>query len=295
MMIEDANPAAAAPPIEPQLADYTGYLLRKAFVRIQSHGMAAMPQGRHPRELGILTTLIARGPLSQIQLSTLLDINRTIMVKVVDGLESAGYVQRERDPADRRRYALRVTDAGAAACETLRRAADAADKTAFAPLSTEQRARLNVLLKLLIPELLEELPEAITARNGFLIARCHHKTLAEAEHVLSMLDLAPRHLGLLTALAAVEPCSQQRLAGCMGVTGPAIVQGLDELERDGLLLRERNPTDRREHMLRLTTKGRDQLAKAHQALDDTQRRLVDEVGEEETRELNTLLTALAMA
>src|SRR4051812_14784797 len=109
--------------LEPALTGYTGYLLFRAFTRAEACGIAAMPAGRHPRDLAILSTLADSGPVSQARLSELLRINRTIMVKLVDGLEQAGLVRRERDPADRRRYALVLTAEGEAARAAMHRAA----------------------------------------------------------------------------------------------------------------------------------------------------------------------------
>jgi DNA-binding MarR family transcriptional regulator len=54
----------------------------------------------------------------------------------------------------------------------------------------------------------------------------------------------------------------------------------------------RNPADRREHVLRLSEKGQDYLAEALKAEDAAQRNLSRQLGEDETGELNTLLTAL---
>jgi DNA-binding MarR family transcriptional regulator len=57
-----------------------------------------------------------------------------------------------------------------------------------------------------------------------LIARAHLRLREHAGHALRSLGIEPRHFGMLTALAGAEPCSQQRLAARLGVSGPAIVQ-----------------------------------------------------------------------
>ena len=41
-------------------------------------------------------------------------VDRTTMVAIVDELEAAGFVDRQRNPEDRRAYALEATDAGRA-------------------------------------------------------------------------------------------------------------------------------------------------------------------------------------
>src|SRR5215203_239186 len=132
------------------LDDYTGYLLRLAHVQAERTAAEAFPEGPHPRLFGVLTALAEAGPLSQQRLAERLRVNRTTMVAVADELERAGYVERRRDPADRRSYALHVTDAGVAMLSE--RGADMArvDGELTAALSGKERARLNALLRQLV-------------------------------------------------------------------------------------------------------------------------------------------------
>lgn len=285
----------AASDIEPKLAGYTGYLLRRAFVRAQACGVAAMPAGRHPRDLAILAALVEQGPISQARLSELLEINRTIMVKVVDGLEETGLVRRARDPADRRRYALAPTAAGEAVLATMRQAAAGGEAELAAGLTPAEHRRLNELLSLLVPDLIAVLPDSITSSTGFLIVRAHHRLRERAGHALRTLGIEPRHFGMLTALAAAQPCSQQRLAVRMGVSGPAIVQTIDELDRASLIVRDRNPADRREHILRLTDHGQSHLAQATSTLNEIQQEIADLLTEPGAAELNALLSKIITA
>jgi DNA-binding MarR family transcriptional regulator len=287
--MNDQAPAA----VEPSLAGYTGYLLVRAFIRAQACGVAAMPVGRHPRDLAILTALVERGPVSQGRLGELLNVNRTIMVKVVDGLEEAGLVRRARDPADRRRYALAPTTDGEAALAAMQRAATRGEAELAAGLTSAEHGRLNELLSRLVPDLTGVLPDSITNRTGFLIARAHYRLREQGAQALRSLGIEPRHFGALTALAAAEPCSQQRLAERMGVSGPAIVQTIDELDSAALIVRDRNPVDRREHILRLTDEGRTRLTHARGTLDKVQQEIADLLGEPTAAELNALLGKVA--
>ena len=67
----------------------------------------------------MLSTLEAVGPCSQQQLVEALHVNRSMMVKLIDGLEARGLVERRRNPDDRRSYALYPTAAGRAALEAM--------------------------------------------------------------------------------------------------------------------------------------------------------------------------------
>jgi DNA-binding MarR family transcriptional regulator len=69
-------------------------------------------------------------------------------------------------------------------------------------------------------------------------------------------DLKPKHVGLMTALAAGRPASQQELATRLGVAPSLVVSLADHLEALGAITRVRDPDDRRRQVLTLTAHGR---------------------------------------
>ncbi|WP_329522071.1 MarR family winged helix-turn-helix transcriptional regulator [Spirillospora sp. NBC_01491] len=277
--------------IEPRLAGHTGYLVRLAFLRLNEADLAALPAGRSPRDLAILGVLADR-PLSQAALGQLLEVNRTVMISVIDGLEGAELVRRERDAADRRRYALAVTAGGRAALSSMRASVEAAETALAAPLGAGGRDRLNALLGRIVPDVTAELPEAFAGWTGHLADRAAQRLRARREESLRGLGLEPRCVRMLMTLESAQPCTQERLAAGMGVTAPTIVQAIDDYHSAGLILRDRNPADRREHVLRLSPRGDDYLAQALAAEDGAQRDLAGGLGRAGTAELNALLTAL---
>ncbi|WP_188284006.1 MarR family winged helix-turn-helix transcriptional regulator [Streptomyces sp. CBMA29] len=101
--------------------------------------------GLQARHFGALTVL-ADEASSQQRLARRLGISEQAILQIVDDLESAGRVVRERDPRDRRRYALRLTDAGRDALATARRAVEAAETDMGTRLGTDGRAELKALL-----------------------------------------------------------------------------------------------------------------------------------------------------
>src|SRR3954449_11194368 len=132
------------------LADYTGYLLRTAFLRASGIAARRFEPGTHPRDAGVLITLVSSGPVSQQELVARLNVNRTLMVKLIDSLEQRGLVTRLRNPDDRRAYALHATPAGREALlEMLPTMADAEAELAE-HLSDAETKRLKHLLKALI-------------------------------------------------------------------------------------------------------------------------------------------------
>ncbi|MFE6860338.1 MarR family winged helix-turn-helix transcriptional regulator [Nocardia sp. NPDC057668] len=100
----------------------------------------------------VLKMLAAVGPSSQQALSAELRIDRSVMVGIADDLEKSGYVRRERDPADRRAYAVTLTDPGRRALAAAEREIPGFLDETFAALTPAERTTLTDLLtKILFP------------------------------------------------------------------------------------------------------------------------------------------------
>jgi DNA-binding MarR family transcriptional regulator len=268
-----------------QLTDHTGYLLRTAFLRAAGIAADTFAPGAHPRDAGMLAMLQAVGPCSQQQLSETLHVNRTMMVKLVDGLEARGLVERRRNPDDRRSYALYPTGEGRRALTAMAPDMDRAEDALAANLSAAERARLIELLHTLVDP-----PEsAVSHRLGFLISQAHHRFHARANAILGPLGIEVRHFGALTALADGVP-SQRELADRLRVSGPVVVEMVDALEALGLVERRRDPADRRSNALVVTDSGRAVLARATGALEQSLRVLTAPIGDD--AELRGLLRKL---
>lgn len=107
---------------------------------------ALAEQGMRLRYFYVLAALESDLSLSQQDLSRLLHLDPTTMVALVDEMERAGQVERRRNPSDRRRYILRLTDEGRAALERAGRAVDAVERDFLAAVPVEDRERLRALL-----------------------------------------------------------------------------------------------------------------------------------------------------
>jgi DNA-binding MarR family transcriptional regulator len=110
------------------------------------------PLGLEPRQFGMLSRLAANEGRSQQAVGDLIGLNPTRMVFLVDELERLGFVERRRNPADRRSHALYLTDEGR---EMLRRAQDAGrqhSEQLGASLSDAERQQLASLLQRLADE-----------------------------------------------------------------------------------------------------------------------------------------------
>ncbi|MFC4121644.1 MarR family winged helix-turn-helix transcriptional regulator [Nonomuraea zeae] len=94
----------------------------------------------------VLQMLDAVGPCSQQTLSEELRIDRSVMVSVCDDLEQAGRVRRERNPRDRRSYAVTLTDSGRQRLAEAQASIPAFLDDTFRSLTPEERAQLGTLL-----------------------------------------------------------------------------------------------------------------------------------------------------
>jgi DNA-binding MarR family transcriptional regulator len=270
-----------------RLLDYTGYLLRTAFVRSSTIAAREFGAEAQPRDAGVIATLEATGPLSQQELALRLNVNRTAMVKLIDSLETRGYVERVRNPDDRRAYALHATQAGLESLTAMLPVLERAEGELTAELSAAEHARLNELLRALI----DTPPPALADRTGFLLARAHHRFHERADEVLSPLDLQIRHFGALTRLAD-GTSSQRELADRLQVSTPVVVELVDALEARGFVERRRDTTDRRLNALHVTAEGRDVLVKAAASLVARSEELTASIGPSGDEELRGLLRKL---
>lgn len=124
-----------------------GALLYTAGEWAQATGNEALaPLGLQVRQWAILTLVREHGPLSQQNAAAQVGVDRTTMVSLVDGLEDAGWLTRERNPDDRRAYALRLTPAGRSLQKRGEKALDKSADALFLRLSYEERATLRALL-----------------------------------------------------------------------------------------------------------------------------------------------------
>ncbi len=73
-------------------------------------------------------------------------IDANNMVLLLNALEAVGYIARTRDPADRRRHLVELTDAGRAALERAEIAQGAIEDEILGALSVAERATLRELL-----------------------------------------------------------------------------------------------------------------------------------------------------
>ena len=110
-------------------------------------------------------------------------------------------------------------------------------------------------------------PELATRhRSSALLDHLARLMRIRTQSALAPLGLRPRHLVALTVLRDHGSPTQQTLAAALHTDRTNLIGLLNELERDGLILRRRSSEDRRRHIVELTNKGSERLAEAESAL-----------------------------
>ncbi|CAM5652948.1 MarR family winged helix-turn-helix transcriptional regulator [Streptomyces hirsutus] len=129
------------------IAERPGYLLHKAALLLRGRGEGPGDGGRTPA--GLLRAGLAgrRAPsFCQQDLSRLLNLDPTTVVTVIDEMERNQHVERRRNPADRRRYNLILTDAGRAALAAVDSVVTEVETAFFGTLDDDEREVMRRML-----------------------------------------------------------------------------------------------------------------------------------------------------
>jgi MarR family transcriptional regulator for hemolysin len=123
------------------------------------------------------------------------------------------------------------------------------------------------------------------AHTSKLVSRAFGDTLAGAGGSIPTWLIVSRLMG-------EEWRAQQELARSIGIEGPTLTHHLDALEEAGLVVRTRDPDDRRAVRLELTDAGREKHAELLQAVIAFNRRLRAGLDEGEVQSLRDVLAKL---
>src|SRR5258708_19057128 len=110
------------------------------------------------------------------------------------------------------------------------------------------------------------IPPSLAGRSGALLTIAARTGQELAGNRLAPMGLTVRLCGILSLLGN-GPLSQQELGEQLGIDRTTVVELIDELERQGVVVRRRNAADRRSYALVLTPKGRAVQKRASKAFD----------------------------
>ena len=143
------------PPIAPtrgsglprELVASPAFLLKKAGFKAKERlGAAFEPVGLGMVHHAVLALLAEQPSETQAMIADTLGLDRSHLVGVLDELEEQRLVERRRDPDDRRRQMVTLTQAGQRSLAQLRALAADVDAALLEPLSAAERKTLAELL-----------------------------------------------------------------------------------------------------------------------------------------------------
>jgi DNA-binding MarR family transcriptional regulator len=116
--------------------------LAKQILRRGNEELLGMP----PKLMLALSYLEDRGGTPQQELADALGMDANMVVLLLNELEDQGYVERRRDPDDRRRHRVQITRKGHVALARTEPARRTIEEEILGALSAEERATLASLL-----------------------------------------------------------------------------------------------------------------------------------------------------
>jgi DNA-binding MarR family transcriptional regulator len=135
------------------------------------------------------------------------------------------------------------------------------------------------------------LPPTLERWTGALLNRAAQRVQERFESGLEPLGIRPKHYGVL-ALLENGPLTQIEIGRGLWVDRTTMVALIDDLERLGLVERERHPEDRRAYAITLTDRGREMLSQATGVVAATQEECFAALSRTEQEQLRALLAKL---
>jgi DNA-binding MarR family transcriptional regulator len=127
---------------------------------------------------------------------------------------------------------------------------------------------------------------------GLLLALLGHVAMRRLRDAHTAGHLSPRQFHLLGLLHDRGAMGQSELGQTTGTDPSILVTMLNPLEADGLICRERDPRDRRRHLVTLTPAGEQHLNRATDAQREAENALFIGLDDEQREQLRQLLLAV---
>jgi DNA-binding MarR family transcriptional regulator len=131
-------------------------------------------------------------------------------------------------------------------------------------------------------------------RLGLLLARHGQFVNTQIRKAMADTGMTPRHRQVLVELSERGPTSQQALLETLAVDPSVLVGILNDLERQGLAERRRDPSDRRRHIVEMSGQGCDVLRRIEDAVSHAEGQLFADLDDSERDLLHTLLNRVRL-
>jgi DNA-binding MarR family transcriptional regulator len=127
---------------------------------------------------------------------------------------------------------------------------------------------------------------------GLLLALLGHEAMRRLRAAHAAHHLKPRQFQILGLLHDHRGLAQRDLVQTMGIDPSILVTLLNPLEADGLVTRQRDPDDRRRHLVTLTAAGKRHLTSAARAQQETEDALFASLDDDQREQLRGVLLVL---
>src|SRR5215204_2732201 len=127
---------------------------------------------------------------------------------------------------------------------------------------------------------------------GLLLALLGQEAMRRLREAHNAHNLKPRQFQLLGLLHDHGAMAQRELGEIMGVDPSILVTLLNPLEADGFVSRERDPVDRRRHVVTLTATGQRHFNSATRAQREAEDALFAGLDDEQRQQLSAVMVAL---
>jgi|SRR5580693_2016868 DNA-binding MarR family transcriptional regulator len=135
----------------------------------------------------------------------------------------------------------------------------------------------------------------LTQRAGFLLAQLGRAVTRQYRSAFTPIGLKPRQTTALLALREQGAMSQQALGAVLDIDASNLVVLLNELEGAGLILRRRDPDDRRRHLVEISTRGSKLICEVERAAAEIEDEFFAELDADERVHLHDLLVRVAQS
>jgi len=136
-------------------------------------------------------------------------------------------------------------------------------------------------------------PKELLSSTTFLLKRLGFSAKDHSHGAFEGTGLSPFHYAVLALLEEDQRETQAAIADALGYDRSHVVRLLDELEERDLVVRKRDPEDRRRHVVKMTPEGRKMLAKLRAIVARLEDHFLAPLDRDERAALHALLVRLA--